>query len=125
MLDGWVSAANYMAKLPDETLTIAFNLQKRLLERIDAATATEAIIFEQFGEAEIILVELEQLYNIRERATSAYSRLYTLLLRVAESQPTATSATLDLLAVSIDQAEATDFASNATIQEIKGDLDLP
>lgn len=74
-----------MAKLPDETLTIVFNLQRRLLERIDASTATEAIIFEQFGEAEIILVELEQLYNIRERATSAYSRLYTLLLRVAES----------------------------------------
>ena len=114
-----------MAKLSDETLTIVFNLQRRLLQRINEATETEAIIFEQFGEAEIIFVELEQLYNIKERARSSYSRLYTLLLRVAESQPMATSATLDLLALSIEQAEATDAASDATIQEIKGDLDLP
>lgn len=114
-----------MAKLPEETITTIFNLQRRLLERIDQATATEATIFEQFGEAEEILVELEQLQNVRERATSSYSRLYTLLLRVAEAQPTATSATLSLLARSIKQAEATDAASDVTIQEIKRDLNLP
>ncbi len=114
-----------MAKLSDETLTLVFNLQRRLLQRINEATETEVIIFEQFGEAEIILVELEQLYNIKERARSSYSRLYTLLLRVAESQPTATSATINLLALSIEPAEATDAASDATIEEIKGDLDLP
>lgn len=70
-----------MAKLPDETITTILNLQRRLLERIDEATATEAIIFEQFGEIEEILFELEQLQNVRERAKSSYSRLYTLLLR--------------------------------------------
>jgi len=114
-----------MAKLPEKTITTIFNLQRRLLERIDEATATEATIFEQFGEAEEILIELEQLQNVRERATSSYSRLYMLLLRVAEAQPTATSATLSLLARSIKQAEATDAASSATIQEIKRDLNLP
>lgn len=41
-----------MAKLPDETITTIFNLQRRLLIRIDEATATEAIIFERFGEIE-------------------------------------------------------------------------
>lgn len=107
-----------MAKLSDETLTLVFNLQRRLLQRINEATATEAIIFEQFGEEETI-IELQQLQNVRERATSSYSRLYTLLLRVAESQPTATSATLDLLALSIEQAEATDAASEASVQDIK------
>ena len=113
-----------MAKLADETITTIFNLQRRLIERIDEATATEATIFEQFGEVEGILLELEQLQNVRERATSSYSRLYTLLLRIAESQPTATSATLNLLAQTIEQAEATDAASEATIQEIKKDLNL-
>lgn len=60
--------------LPEETLSIIFNLEKRLLQRINEATATEAILFTQFGEAETIL-ELEQLQNVRERATSSYSRL--------------------------------------------------
>lgn len=109
--------------LPEETLSIVFNLQKRLLQRINEATATEAILFTQFGEEETI-IELEQLQNVRERATSSYSRLYTLLLRVAESQPTATSATLDLLAVSIDQAEATDAACEASVQDIKSNWNL-
>ncbi len=34
-----------MAKLPQETITTIFNLQRRLLERIDEATATEAMIY--------------------------------------------------------------------------------
>jgi CRISPR/Cas system-associated protein Csm6 len=114
-----------MAKLPEETITTIFNLQQRLLKRIDEATATAATIFEQFGETEITVSELEQLDNIRERATSSYSRLYTLLLRVAEYQPTATSATLNLLAQAMEQAQATNAASKATIQEIKRDLNLP
>lgn len=38
-----------MAKLPQETITTIFNLQRRLLERIHKATATEAVIFEEFG----------------------------------------------------------------------------
>lgn len=50
-----------MAKLPDETITTIFYLQRRLLERIDEATATEAMIFERFGEAEETIPELEQL----------------------------------------------------------------
>lgn len=113
-----------MAKLPDETMTTVFNLQRRLLERIDEATATALNIFDQFGETEVTVSELEQLDNVRERATSCYSRLHILLLRIAESQPVATSATLNLLAQSIEQAQATDAASEATIQEIRSDLNL-
>lgn len=93
------------------------------MQRIDEATATEAILFTQFGEEETI-IELEQLQNVRERAISSYSRLYTLLLRVAESQPTATSATLDLLLLSIDQAEATDAACEASVLDIKSNWNL-
>jgi len=114
-----------MAKLPDETVSTVFNLQRQLLERIDSATATEVTIFEQYGETEETIPELEQLQNVRERATSSYSRLYTLLLRIAESQPTATSATLELIARSIEQAQATNAASQASVQDIKRNWNLP
>lgn len=114
-----------MAKLPDETITTIFNLQRRLLERIDEATATEAIIFERFGEIEETIPELEQLQNVRERATSSYSRLYALLLRVAEAQPAATSATLNLLAQSIEQAQANDAATGASVRDVKRNWNLP
>ena len=114
-----------MAKLPDETITIVFNLQRRMLKRIDEATATEAAIFEQFGETEETIPELEQLQNVRERATSSYSRLYTVLLRIAEFQPTATSAMLNLLAQSIEQTQATDAATAASVQDTKKNWNLP
>ncbi len=112
-----------MAKLDDATIKIIFDLQRQLLERIDEATATEAIVFERFGENEARL-ELNQLQNSTERTTSSYSRLYTLLLRVAEAQPQANSAILDLLAESIEQAAAINSASQASIQEIKRDWNL-
>lgn len=112
-----------MAKIPEATVQVIFDLQRKLLERIDEATATEVIVFEQFGEDRARL-ELEQLQNAKERARSSYSRLYTLLLRVAEAQPVANSATLDLLAQSIEQAAAINSASQASIQEIKRDWNL-
>lgn len=108
-----------MAKLPDETITTVFNLQQRLLERIDEATATGLNVFEQFGETAVTVSELEQLDNVRERTTSSYSRLHTLLLRIAESQPVATSATLNLLAQSIEQAQATDAAGKPLSKKLK------
>ncbi|KJH73423.1 hypothetical protein [Aliterella atlantica] len=111
-----------MAKLPAETVTIIFDLQKQLLDRIDEAT--EATIFERFGEIEETMPELAQLQNIRERATSSYSRLYNLLLRVYESQPLPTSAILKLLESSIEQADATDAAAKASVEETKRNWNL-
>lgn len=49
---------NIMAKLPEETLTIIFTLQRQLLQRIDEATATGFTIFQEFGETEITVSEL-------------------------------------------------------------------
>ncbi len=112
-----------MAKLPETTVKIIFDLQRQLLERINEATATEAIVFGRFGENETTL-ELDQLQNSRERTTSSYFRLYTLLLKVAEAQLEANSATLDLLAESIEQAAAINSATQASIQEIKRDWNL-
>ncbi len=64
-----------MAKLPDTTVKIIFDLQRQLLARIDEATATQAIVFERFGENEARL-ELNQLQNSRERNIFLLSALH-------------------------------------------------
>jgi len=113
-----------MAKLSDETTTNIFKLQRRLLELIDEATSAESVLFEQFGETELTISELNQLQNIRQRLIDPYSRLYTLLLRIAEFQPIASTAMLNLLAQTIEQGQAAIDVSKASIREIKGDWNI-
>jgi uncharacterized protein with PhoU and TrkA domain len=115
---------NLMAELSDETITTILELERRLSKLIHQAAATELSIWEHFGETEATASVLEQLSNIRERATSAYSRLSNLLLRISEFQPIAPPATLELLAQTIDQAEATADAGDATVREAKSDWNL-
>ena len=55
---------------------------------------------------------------------NSYSRLNTLLLRIAEAQPVADTATLELLMKSIEQAQGNLASSLATIQESKRDTGL-
>jgi hypothetical protein len=81
-------------------------------------------ILEQYGENETTLIALEQLDNSKERLTVSHSRLYNLMLRVAESQPVANSATLNLLNVTIEQTEAIIASVEASIQEAKRDFNL-
>lgn len=85
-----------MAKLPDETANKAFSLQRRLWEMLDEVTAAAWLILEEYGETEISLSALDEVDNSRERLNSSLSRLYALMLRVAEAQPMADSATLEL-----------------------------
>ncbi|PSB05214.1 hypothetical protein C7B64_00650 [Merismopedia glauca CCAP 1448/3] len=108
-----------MANLPVHTITTVFHLQRQLWELINEATETEWMMFKQFGETQETIPELEQLKNAAERLRNSYSRLYTLMLQVAESQPVANSATLDLLLQSIERGESTASASQASVQEIK------
>ena len=67
---------------------------------------------------------LEQLTNIKERATSSYSRLSNLLLRISEMQPLATTATIELLSKTVEQAQVTADAGDATLREAKTDWNL-
>lgn len=113
-----------MANLPAETLTTIGNLLPRLFNVINLATATEYNLFAQYGETEETLLELDELRNAAERARLFYNRLYGLALQVAESQPVASSTILNLLEQSIEQAEATTYASEATVQEIKRNWNL-
>lgn len=108
-----------MAKLPDSVLTNIFTLQRQIIECIDATTAMEFRILEQEGETNETLPELEELQSIRERILSPYSRLHTLVLKAAESQPVASRDVLNLLYRSIENGEATLDASIASPQEIQ------
>ncbi len=108
-----------MAKLPDEILTTIFSLQRQLAEGIEEASAIQWKLFEQYGETEETIGELEELDNARERLTTLYSRLNKLLLRILESQPTASAAMLNLLSQTLGQGEATTSAANASVREIK------
>ncbi|MFB2896349.1 hypothetical protein ACE1CI_25855 [Aerosakkonemataceae cyanobacterium BLCC-F50] len=114
-----------MAKLPDQTLTTIFYLQQQLVELIDEAKATEFALFEQFGENEATLPELDQMQSSVERLRIPYSRLHTLALGIAEYQPIATDAMLNLLAQTIEQAEALIGAVEASISETKQNWNLP
>lgn len=112
-----------MAKLPDNTLSTIFKLQRQLLERIDETTGTEFALFELYGETEEIINYYEQLQNARERA-DAYYVLFTTLRQIYPSQGAASRDSLELLTRFIAEAEATVNAVEATISEIKRDFNL-
>lgn len=134
-----------MANLPNEMITTVLNLERRLLQLINQATAAGFIILEQHGETQGTITDLEILQNARERSTSYYTRLYRLLLQISQSQPVASSvlksspsagvspavktrrlsaATLNLLAQSIEEIQAIADATEATIQEAKRDWNI-
>lgn len=110
-----------MAYLPEETTKTALELQRQLLIIINEARSTEFSIFEQYGETEKSIISLDQLQNIRERGETYYTRLYQMLLKIAESQPVAVPTMLELLDSSMEESEATINASQASILEIKRD----
>jgi cell shape-determining protein MreC len=112
-----------MAKLPDLILTKIFTLQRSIVESLDATTSLGFRIFERWGETAETVIELEELQNIEERLRTQHTRLNTLLLKVARSQPVATKDMLDLLYQAIDLAEATLDASIASLQEIECNWD--
>jgi hypothetical protein len=113
-----------MAKLSERTLIAILNLQRRLIEGIDSATALESLLFQEFGETDLTESDLEQLQNIRSRLAEPYSRLCTLLLRVAEFQPKAPTAMLNLLDQTIESGQAAVDAAQASVQEISRDWSL-
>lgn len=108
-----------MAKLAPDLLRTIFQLQQRLIELIDEAGATEQTLFQRFGEAPQVISELEEAQNARERLRSSYAKLSNLVLAVAEYQPIAPKAVLNLLSESIEQAQAIADAAQASLIEIK------
>lgn len=56
-----------MALLPDQTITIVLELQKRLLLIIHQTTAMELLMMERYGETEATIIDLEQEYSRTSR----------------------------------------------------------
>ncbi|WP_017295562.1 hypothetical protein [Geminocystis herdmanii] len=113
-----------MAKLSDEIITKVLELEKQLLLIINESTKTTFTILEIYGETETTIIALDDLDNARERAYTYYSRLHNILGKIAESQPMATNVMLTLLNRSIEEAEATIEATQATIIEEKRSFNL-
>jgi hypothetical protein len=67
-----------MGKLsPQKTQTI-WDLQRQLLEIIDAAKTLEQSLFESVGETERSIIYLDELQSIAEQATDRFSRVFHL-----------------------------------------------
>ncbi|MDF0555972.1 hypothetical protein [Kamptonema sp. UHCC 0994] len=66
-----------MAKLPAQILIAIFNLQRQLVQLIDAAKTAEYNLFEEYGETDETVPDLEQLQNGTERLRNPYSRLHS------------------------------------------------
>ncbi|OCQ91007.1 hypothetical protein BCD67_00275 [Oscillatoriales cyanobacterium USR001] len=114
-----------MALLPDESIIIVQNLQRDILERLHAVTATEFAIQELFGEISEMLDYFEQLQNAKERLYTYYRRFYITLQQIYEAQPIASRDMLGLLDRYIDEGEATISGIGATVEEIRRDVNLP
>ncbi len=112
-----------MAYLPDEILAKIDTLQRQLLQLIHQTTITGYTILESYGETENTIVSLDQLQNVRERARAYYTRLYRLLLQIAESV-IASSATMELLAQSMEETQSIIDAGKATVAETQIDFNL-
>jgi hypothetical protein len=78
-----------MAKLPNTTISSIFELQRRLIDTLDSVTDAEFKLFERYGETVATIPELNEPQNTKETLISFYSRLGTLILRIAGSQPIA------------------------------------
>ncbi|MGA7934069.1 MAG: hypothetical protein WCA35_11025 [Kovacikia sp.] len=72
-------------------------LKQEALDIVDEATEIEFKIFDQFGETELVLSYIDEMKNVAEEAIALLSRLSTLQLQVAQSQPAAAPDMLELL----------------------------
>lgn len=115
-----------MAKLPDDpTLDWVFTLQRQCLQLINTARVTELLLFELYGETEATFSDFEAIQNVIDRLQNSYTRLHAILLRIAEAQPNAPTAMLELLEATIVETEGNVAAAQASTGEIQKDWNLP
>jgi hypothetical protein len=115
---------NPVAEIPPETIAKILELLGRLSILIDRAAAVELSLFNTYGETEEVVSVLEQLQNTKERGVDAYTRLSGLMLKISGFQPSAPTAMVKMLTQSIDIAEATVDAGEASVKEAKSDWNI-
>ncbi|MCL1468344.1 hypothetical protein [Argonema galeatum] len=114
-----------MAKLPEPTTTIIFELERRMWDIIYYTTSAKLNIFDRFGETEETIDQLEELDNIVRNTNAVSSRFTTLLLKIAQTQPTLSSEIFNLVEQIIEQAEEIIFVTEGSVQEIIRNWNLP
>jgi hypothetical protein len=113
-----------MAKLPAATTETVNRLKQQSLNSVDEATAVELTIFELFGETPQTIAYMDEMKNVADEAASSFSRLSTLQLQIAQAQPTASAAILQLLTQAIARTQTRIFAWERSIQEVKIEWNL-
>ena len=108
-----------MAKLSPEINNTLSSIKQTLLEIIDEATATEYILFETRGETNETISLLDEMKNVSIQATERYFQLSKLEVGIAEAQPIATNAMINLLTQAIEQNQMRIPAWQRSIQEVK------
>jgi hypothetical protein len=108
-----------MAKLGAKTTEMINRLKQESIDIVDEATAIEFKIFDRFGETEQVLSYMDEMKNVTEEAIALLSRLSTLQLQVAQSQPAAAPAMLELLEQAIQRTLVRIPALERSIQEVK------
>jgi hypothetical protein len=113
-----------VAEISPETIAKILELLGRLSILIDRASAAELSLFNTYGETVEIIDVLDQLQNTKDRGVDAYSRLSGLMLKISGFQPSAPTAMVKMLTQSIEIAEATVDAGEATVKEAKSDWNI-
>lgn len=108
-----------MAKLSPEINKTLFLIKQTLLEIIDEATAVEFILFEKRGETNETISFLDEMKNVSIQAEDRYFQLSKLEVSIAQAQPIATNAMIDLLTRAIEQNQLRIPTWQRSIQEVK------
>ncbi len=108
-----------MGKLNPQTTETIWDLQRQLLEIIDAAKTLELSLFDSFGETERSISYLDELQSIAEQATDRFSRFSTFQIRIANTQPPISPDIIDLVDRVIESTQQKIPALERSIQEIR------
>jgi hypothetical protein len=113
-----------MGKLNPETAQTIWDLQKQLLEIIDAAKILELSLFEAFGETERTIPYLDELQNIAEQGTDRFSRFSTIQIRVASTHNPIPADLLEIVNRAIESTQQKIPALHRSNQEIIQEFNL-
>lgn len=111
-------------KIPDPLKQQIFDLQAQLLDLIDDAATTERELFENYGETEQTLGDLDSLAGIREEAEDTYQRTNVRALQVVKADPREATATINLLLQAYERGDERIAPLTRSVEEIRNTWEL-
>lgn len=113
-----------MAELPEEALNIALKLEKRLLQITYQASNLGFRIWEEFGETNATIADLDLLQNVTEQARANYTKLTKQLFEIAASRSKSNLMTMDSLSHYCHSIETNISDLEVTIAQVKSNQQL-